>query len=44
MGGRDLARCWLPAGMLLGLSLPVAEDAKEKKGGAPAKYPHNAIR
>ena len=32
----------MPAGLLLGLSLPVAEAAKEQKGGAPAKYPHNA--
>ena len=41
VGGRDLASCCL-AGLLLGLSLLVAQAAKESKGGGPAKYPQNA--
>ena len=42
MGGRDLGSCCL-AGLLLGLSLLVAQAAKESKGGGPAnKYPQNA--
>ena len=37
VGGRDLGSCCL-AGLLLGLSLLVAQAAKESKGGGPAKY------